>query len=314
MINQQLLGDNQNAYGPAKTLDIETAVIPAEPHQIQTGQVAGRVVQKHILTTWVTRVDPTAAWTGVPVVDSSVILHARIVADSGTVGNQDDKLAGLICIDRLIGGNRYGAEFAVTFHRLHKFIRNADREIGVLEHNTGIGLAVIAAVVALLDKGPGLSFLLGLTADKILNVRMMYFQRLHLGGPTGFAAALDHRRDLIEHPHKTQRPGRVTAATEFLPARAQRGKIGAGATAVLKQHRLTRRQGHNPFHSVIDTLNKTGGTLGIFISILTTYNRLGLRVPMVVMLTAGDAVDMIKADIEPDRRIESCVLIHAKPG
>ena len=31
-------------------------------------------------------------------------------------------------------------------------------------------------------------------------------ERLHLGGPPGLAAALDHGRDLVVHPHERQRP------------------------------------------------------------------------------------------------------------
>jgi hypothetical protein len=48
MIDQDFLSDEEDAAGGLETFDVERAVRPAELHQIDAGQVAGRIVQEHV--------------------------------------------------------------------------------------------------------------------------------------------------------------------------------------------------------------------------------------------------------------------------
>ena len=94
---------------------------------------------------------------------------------------------------------------------------------------------------------------------------------------------------------------------------AKRRKIGAGAGAVFKEHRLGGRQAHDIAHRIFDRLNKARRGLRIFIAALAGHGLVLLLVPVEIMFRAGDAIDIKEADVEPHRRIERAVLIHAQP-
>ena len=110
---------------------------------------------------------------------------------------------------------------------------------------------------------------------------------------------LDHRR----------------AAAEFLLARTNRRKIGAGAGAELEEHRFAGRQAHDGFHVILDGLDEAGAALGIFVLGGATlgFARLAIVEPVAAAGIFPDAVLMVEADVEPHRRVECAVLIHAEP-
>ena len=58
MVNQNLLGNEEDPAGGGKPLDVEHPVGLAELHQVDAGQVAGRVVQEHVFRARVAGVDP----------------------------------------------------------------------------------------------------------------------------------------------------------------------------------------------------------------------------------------------------------------
>ena len=66
------------AHGVLEGGDVEAAVPAPVGHQVERGQVAGRVVEEHVLGAGVGGADLAAAGAGVPVVDRGVVLHARI--------------------------------------------------------------------------------------------------------------------------------------------------------------------------------------------------------------------------------------------
>ena len=57
-------------------------------------------------------------------------------------------------------------------------------------------------IVALFDQQSDLLLLLAFALDELHHVGMMVFDRLHLGGASGLAAALDHGRNLIVNTHE----------------------------------------------------------------------------------------------------------------
>ena len=69
-------GDDQ-LDGLLEPLGVERVVVPQELQQVEAGQVAGAVVQAHVLRARVGRGDPAGLGIGVPVVDRVVVLDAR---------------------------------------------------------------------------------------------------------------------------------------------------------------------------------------------------------------------------------------------
>ncbi len=96
VIDQDFLGDEEDAAGGLEPLDVERAVVLAELHQVDARQVAGRVVEEHVLAARIAGVDAAAVRAGVPVVDRRVVLHAGIAAVPRTVGHAVEHVAGLV--------------------------------------------------------------------------------------------------------------------------------------------------------------------------------------------------------------------------
>src|SRR5665811_1730599 len=75
----------QKPDGVLVALDIETAVLLAELHQIERSEVTGRVVEEHIFRARVRRLDLAGSRAGMPVIDGAVELDARVGAGPGGV-------------------------------------------------------------------------------------------------------------------------------------------------------------------------------------------------------------------------------------
>ena len=82
-------------------LDVEAAVRAAELHQVQRRQVAGRVVDVHVLRARVRRVDAPAVRARVPLVDRRVVLDARVGAAPRGLGDLVHQRARVERLDRL---------------------------------------------------------------------------------------------------------------------------------------------------------------------------------------------------------------------
>ena len=91
--DDDLLREEDDVDRVLEVVDVEAAVRAAELHQVDRGQVAGRVVDVHVLGARVRRVDPPRLGAGVPAVDDRVVLDARIGAAPGRVGDLVDQLA-----------------------------------------------------------------------------------------------------------------------------------------------------------------------------------------------------------------------------
>ena len=257
-------------------------------------------------------VDAPGVRTRVPAVDRRIVLHARIAAAPGGLGHLREHLPrriarpGLARIGHPVGGPRL-----VAFHRTHEVVADADRKIGVLEEHRVVGLL---RVVALLDQHADLLLLAVFALDELHHVGVPVLDRLHLGGPAGLAAALDHRRDLVVHPHERQRARRLPPARKLLAVRPQRRKIGARARAELEEHRFAAGQLHDVFHVVLHALDEARRSLGILVRVLRLNGVGRVLVPVPVAHRPLDAVLVIQAHVEPNRRIERRTLVQTQPA
>ena len=265
VIDQNFLRGDVDAAGRLKPLDIEHAVFAFELHQVQRGQIAGRVIEEEIFGAGVRGILPLGSLAGVPLVDRGIELHPRIAADVGPFRDLAEQGARLLLLARLPVAHLLRPPFAAFDGRVHEFVAHPHAQVFVLIHDRAVGVAVVTAVVALLDQRPGFLLFLLLRVDELLDVRMPVLERVHLRRAPGFAAALHHVRDLIVNFQERKRPARFPAAAQFFPRAPQRRKIASGAAAVLEEHRLARREAHDVFHRVLDALDEAGAALRIFV-------------------------------------------------
>ena len=281
VVHQDFLRRDGDVHGVAERLDVERAVGIQILHQVERRQVAGRVVQEHVFRARIRGVDARRVLAGVPAVHRGVVLHAGIAAVPGGVGHAVQQLAGAVFFARISVVDVARPPVAVVLDRLHEFIGDADRVVGVLEEDGGVGLAVDRRIVALLDQHLRLVLFLHLAVDELDDVRMIHVQDHHLRGAARLAAGLDHAGERVETLHEADRPGGDAAAGKRFAAAAQRREIRARARAPLEQHPLGLGQVHDRFHVVLDRVDEAGRAL-----------RLGLH-----------------ADVEPHRRVESHLLL-----
>src|SRR6202012_1628637 len=89
-----LLREEDDVDAVLEVVDVEASVGEAEFHQVDRGQVAGRVVEVHVLAARVGGVDVARLGAGVPAVDRGVVLDARVGAAPGGVGDLVPTVAG----------------------------------------------------------------------------------------------------------------------------------------------------------------------------------------------------------------------------
>ena len=316
VIDQNFLGDEEHAAGMMEPLDVERAIFGAELHQVDAGQVAGRIVEEHVFRAGIRSVDPPRVRAGVPMVDRRVVLHAWIAAAPGAFGHAGEYIAGRPRGAFAIGiGDPMGDPRLVVNHGLHELVADADREIGVLEHDRAIGFAVeIGFVAPFFDQHPRLPLFFRLALDEFHDVGMADFEGLHLGGPAGLAAAFDHSGHLVVHAHERERAARLAAARQLFAMRAESAQIGPRARAEFEEHGLAAGEVHDVFHIVLNALDEAGRALRIFVRVFRLVDRFGDRIPTPIALRPFHAVLMIQADVEPNRAVERPVLMEAEPG
>ncbi len=278
--HQDLLAGEHDRAGLLEAVDVEGAVVE-ELEQVDRGQVAGRVVDVHVLAARVGPVDAIGVGRGVPPVDGGVVLHARIGALPGGLGELAHEVAGLDGADDLAGGDGAQVPVGVVDHGLHELVGDPHRVVGVLVLDRGHVLAVEAHVEAGLLEDPDLLLLAGLDPDELLHVGVGDVEDDHLGGPAGLAAALDGAGRGVGAPHEADRARGGAAALEVLDRGADLGQVDARARAALEDDALLPVPVQDGVHGVVDGEDEAGAGL------------------------LGDAGD---ADVEPHRRVERRLL------
>ncbi len=118
-----------------------------EGHQVQRGQVAGRVVEEHVFGTGIGAADLAVGGAGVPFVDRAVVLDARIGAGPGGAGHLVPQRAGFQGFHRFAAGARHQVPVQVILHRLHEAVVHPDGVVGRLPGDRVVGFGFPAGIV-----------------------------------------------------------------------------------------------------------------------------------------------------------------------
>ena len=141
---------------------VELAVGTEVLQQVERSQVAGRVVQEHVLGARIRRVDAVGGLAGVPAIDGGVVLHAGIAAAPCGIRHFAQQVARAEFFAGLAVVDVAGPPAAVFFDCPHEIVGDAHGVVGVLEEDGGVSLAVNRLIVTLLDQDVGFALFLGL--------------------------------------------------------------------------------------------------------------------------------------------------------
>ena len=191
----------------SKRLDVERAVGAAELHEVQRREVAGRVVDVHVLRARVRRVDAARVRARVPLVDRRVVLDARVGAAPRGLGD----LAHQRRARRR--GSPTGSPVVRAIRRhspssldgVHELVGDADRVVGVLVLDRGEAVAVDRHVEAGVAQRVGLVLLARLAPDELADVRVVDVEHDHLGRAARLAARLDRAGPRVGAAHEGDR-------------------------------------------------------------------------------------------------------------
>ena len=98
-VNEDLLGQNENARGRFELLDVKGSRLIPEFHQVQRSQVAGCVVDEDVLRARIRGVNRLCALASVPTLNGAIILKSRITTDPSSFGYQIEKFRGVLLLD-----------------------------------------------------------------------------------------------------------------------------------------------------------------------------------------------------------------------
>ena len=275
-------GRDDHVHRLAEVVQLEHAVLVHELHEVERGQVAGGVVQVHVLAARVGAVDAARLGAGVPAVDGAVELHARVAAHPRGLGDVLHEVAGLHGVHHLAAGDGGGVPVGAGLHGVHELVAHAHRVVGVLELDAVPGLAVQAHVVAHLAERPGLLLLLGLAVHELGDVGVIHVEDDHLGGATRGATALDGARAGVGAAHERHRARGLAAAREALLRRADVGQVDARPRAALEDDALLADPVEDRLHGVLHRQDEAGRALRV----------------------------LAHADVEPHGRVECGHLVH----
>ena len=284
--DHDLLGEEDRVDHGLEAPHVERAVLVAELHQVDRGQVAGRVVHVHVFRARVRRVDPARVRAGVPTVDRRVVLDTGIGALPRGVGDLVHQVTGREGPGDRPVGPRDQVPLGVVAAGLHEVVRYPDRVVGVLVLDRGEALAVDRHVEAGVPEGTGLLLLVGLAPDEVLDVGVVDVEHDHLGRPAGLAARLDRAGPGVGPAHEADRTGSGPALRQVLDRATDVREIDARAGAAPEDHAFLGVPIEDRLHRVLDAEDEAGRALGL----------------------------LFESDVEPDRRVEGCLLVEQDRG
>src|SRR5690242_15743770 len=87
MIDKNFLRNKENATCVLEPIDVESAVVSAEFHQVDARQIAGSVVEEHVFGAWVARINSPTVRASVPCIDRGIVLHCWVATLPGALGH-----------------------------------------------------------------------------------------------------------------------------------------------------------------------------------------------------------------------------------
>ena len=132
-----------------------------------------------------------------PFVDRGIELHPRITADMRSFSDLAQQRPGIFAFAWFSVAHATRPPLSAFERCIHELVAHPDAQVFVLIHHRAVGVAIVAAVVTLLDQCPGFLFFFLLRVDELFDVRVPIFERIHLRSATRFAAALHYVCDLI---------------------------------------------------------------------------------------------------------------------
>ncbi len=191
IIHDDFLGENYDLHSVAKSGDIKLALVVQKLQEIKGSQIAGRVIEKHILAAGVRGIDPSTMRAGVPAIYRRVKLHPWIARDMSSLCNQAEYLPGLICLHHFSSGNGPNLPRPIIQNGLHKLVRNPNTVIGVLKEHRSISLTIERTVVPCVDQSPYLFFLIFFAINELNDIGMIDIEDYHLGSSSSLTSRFD---------------------------------------------------------------------------------------------------------------------------
>ena len=235
----------------AEPLGVESVVVAEELEQVDAGQVAGGVVQAHVLGAGVASGDAARLGVGVPVVDRAVVLDAWVGALPCGLGHAPQQLPRVDALDHLAGAAGQQVELLAFLDGVHELVGDADGVVGVLVLDADDVPAAEVHVEPGVAEGPDLLLLARLGRDELLDVRVVDVEHHHLGRAAGGAAGLDRARGGVGAAHEGHRAAGGAAGGQQLLAGADLGQVDAGAGAALEDQALLPVPLQDRVHGVI---------------------------------------------------------------
>ena len=123
-----------------ETVHIKAAILAAELHQVQRGQITGRIIKEHVFRTRVGGADFACCRAGMPIIDCGVVLDAGISRRPGGIADLFPKLAGFDRFDDITANPADQVPVVIGLNRIEEAVRHPDRIVGILARHSEIGL------------------------------------------------------------------------------------------------------------------------------------------------------------------------------
>ena len=175
-------------------IDVEASIGTKELHEVHAGEVAGGVVDVHVLGARVRSIDAVSIRRRVPLVNGRVELQTRVRTLPSSARNLAPDVASFHRAKWRAIGASVEVPICVVEDGLHELVRDAHRVVGVLVLD-GVNVCTVKVhVETIVTKNASLLFFLGLAPDEFFNVRVINVQDDHLRGATSLATRLDGAR------------------------------------------------------------------------------------------------------------------------
>ena len=219
-VDEDLLRHQEQPARVPVAVDVEREVavrIVAEKlREVDAREVAGRIVQEHVLGARIRRVDPIRVRARVPAVDRRVVLHARVGAPPSRDRELTPEILRVVGVADLAGRAHHRLPLAAALDRAHEVVRHADGVVRVLPADRVVRVAVEVGREPGRDERVRFLLFAHLPVDEVDDLRVIHVEAHHLRGAARGAAALRRAGSAIEHLEKRHEAARRTAARQLL--------------------------------------------------------------------------------------------------